>query len=59
MISCDICRVDLRVDNILLDLDTSPYPEAFDELARREEDVPANLPGTPLTRLNENRCPLA
>lgn len=36
----DPIRVDLRVDNILLDLDADPYPAAYDEIDRRECEVP-------------------
>jgi hypothetical protein len=32
--------VDLWVDNILLDLDSDPYDDAFHELDRREDEVP-------------------
>lgn len=32
--------VDLWVDNILLDLDADPYPDAFYELDRREDEIP-------------------
>ena len=28
------------VDNILLDLDADPYPDAFDELDRRADEIP-------------------
>lgn len=30
----------LWVDNIMLDLDTDPYPDAYDELNHREDEIP-------------------
>ena len=36
----DPVRVDLWVDNILLDLDADPYPAAYNEIDRRECEVP-------------------
>ena len=36
----DPVRVDLWVDNILFDLDADPYPAAYDEIDRRECEVP-------------------
>ncbi len=41
--------VDLWVDNILLDLDADPYPDAFYELDRREDEIaePDDLPDEP------------